>query len=124
MALTTLGNKVTEFQGFETIPVSHGLVVEYLSDEITSLCPVTGQPDWYTVHVVCRCRDKGLESKTLKLYLQSFRNRGLFCESLCETIHADIQGVLNPLSLSVALTQKSRGGIVLRVEKNTGEDDE
>lgn len=52
------------------------------SDEVTSLCPVTGQPDWETVHIEFEPGAYCIESKSLKLYLWSFREEGHFCEAL------------------------------------------
>jgi 7-cyano-7-deazaguanine reductase len=108
----SLGNKVTEFEKFETFsaPIySSWITME--SDEVTALCPVTSAPDWYIVKISYRSRLKCLESKTLKLYLQSFRNKGLFCEKFASTICGDLRQALDPEALVVTVIQKPRGGV-------------
>jgi len=69
-----LGKKVIEFQGLETFPAPDlcDLVV-MTSDEVTAVCPVTNQPDLYTVEIRYKPYNLCLESKSLKYYLQSFR---------------------------------------------------
>lgn len=86
--------------------------VEYVSDEVTAVCPITGQPDWYVVKINLRGSKKGIESKSLKLYLQSFREDGQFCEEFASTIAHDVwQAVEEPSSVGVQMIQKSRGGV-------------
>ncbi|MEO6457057.1 MAG: preQ(1) synthase [Chloroflexia bacterium] len=112
-----LGKDVTEFQGFDTFPTPPNMEsVTMTSDEVTSLCPITGQPDWYTVtiHYSPRSAEDGglcLESKSLKLYFQSFRNEGLFCEAFASKVADDIYEALKPLAATVTVVQKPRGGI-------------
>jgi 7-cyano-7-deazaguanine reductase len=65
------------------------------SDEVTSLCPVTGQPDWETVTIEYAPDQSCIESKSLKLYLWSFREEGLFCEALAAQIGQDIAPPVN-----------------------------
>lgn len=81
------------------------------SDEVTSLCPVTGQPDWETVTIEYAPDKLCVESKSLKLYLWSFRNEGCFCEALADTIANDFFDACKPLWCKVTVTQKPRGGI-------------
>ena len=108
----TLGSRVTHFQGFETFPTPPEVTeVTMVSDEVTAVCPVTGQPDWYTVEINYIPGQKCLESKTLKLYLQSFRNAGHFCEKLASIICRDLFEALEPHSIRVSIRQKSRGGV-------------
>ena len=110
----TLGSRVLEFKGFDTFP-KPDLVenVVLTSDEVTALCPVTGQPDWYTVEVAYQPRGLCLESKCFKLYLQSFRQKGLFCEALASDICLELAGVLNPHVIEVRIVQKPRGGVTI-----------
>lgn len=83
------------------------------SDEVTSLCPVTGQPDWETV-VIEYAPDKNcIESKSLKLYLWSYRNEGVFCEALASQIAQDVHSACEPFWCKVTVIQKPRGGIKL-----------
>lgn len=81
------------------------------SDEVTSLCPVTGQPDWDTVIIEYAPRSLCIESKSLKLYLWSFREEGIFCEALADRIAADIFAACQPGWCRVTVTQKPRGGV-------------
>lgn len=81
------------------------------TDEVTAVCPVTGQPDWYTITIDYLPKTLCLESKSLKLYFLAFRNRGIFCEMLAEEIAGDLYKVLEPLDIAVTVKQKSRGGI-------------
>jgi len=90
--------------------------IQFASDEVAAVCPVTGQPDWYTVSIRFRPNGKSLESKSLKLYLQAFKNTGIFCEMFADRICADITETINPLVLSVIVVQKSRGGITLTAQ--------
>jgi 7-cyano-7-deazaguanine reductase len=83
------------------------------SDEVTSLCPVTGQPDWETVTIEYAPDRSCIESKSLKLYLWSFREEGMFCEALAAQIARDIAAACQPLWVEVVVTQKPRGGVKL-----------
>jgi len=87
--------------------------VKYTSDEVTSLCPITGQPDWYTVEITLQNSRRGVESKSLKLYLQSFRNDGIFCEMFADTIAHDVMDATGATAVGVTVKQKSRGGITI-----------
>ena len=100
------------------------------SDEFTAVCPITGQPDWYTVEIRLMGPRYGIESKSLKLYLQSFRNEGAFCESLADIIATDVLQAVKRGGVTVTLTQKSRGGITIEARstqvqpERMGDDDE
>ena len=80
------------------------------SDEVTSLCPVTGQPDWETVRIEFEPGPYCIESKSLKLYLWSFREEGAFCEALAARIAQDVYEACKPAWVKVTVTQKPRGG--------------
>jgi 7-cyano-7-deazaguanine reductase len=113
-----LGHTVaTPQKKLETFPASPGLETVVLeSDEVTSLCPVTGQPDWETVRIEFAPEHSCLESKSLKLYLWSFRDQGVFCEALATQIAADVFTACAPRWVRVTVTQKPRGGITIRAE--------
>lgn len=112
--LKALGKKVTDFQGFDTFETPHGVcAVTCISDEVTAVCPVTGQPDWYQVEISYIPNKKCVESKTLKLYLQSFRNQGHFCEAFAAIIARDIHRALEAERVSVKVIQKPRGGVAI-----------
>ncbi|MGI6659122.1 MAG: preQ(1) synthase [Dethiobacteraceae bacterium] len=84
------------------------------SDEVTSLCPITGQPDWETVIIEYEPDQLCIESKSLKLYFWSFRQEGVFCEALAAQIANDIGAACKPHSCKVTVIQKPRGGITIR----------
>lgn len=110
--LKTLGAKVTKFQGLDTFPrPEHCKVVACVTDEVTAVCPVTGQPDWYKVEITYVPREVCVESKALKLYVQSFRDQGHFCEKFADIIAVDLNRALKPETIMVTVTQKARGGI-------------
>ena len=96
----------------EGIPGPKGFIrVAMTSDEVVSTCPVTGQPDFYTVTIEFMPGELIIESKSLKLYLRKFATMGIFCEQLSETIRGEIEEVIHPRDIVVTVVQKSRGGI-------------
>jgi 7-cyano-7-deazaguanine reductase len=96
-------------------------VITFETNEFTSLCPVTGQPDFATVTVIYKPNFKCVESKSLKLYLQSFRNEGGFIEDLSSRICCDLQVILNPKGIIVMITSMPRGGLSLKAESALGD---
>ena len=111
-----LGHAGSEhYAGLETFPnpgVSH---VSMTSDELVAVCPITGQPDFYTAAIEYWPQTLCLESKSLKLYLATYRNEGVFCEALAVRIRDDAAEVLELAAekVRVVLTQKARGGITI-----------
>jgi len=103
------------YAGLETFPNPGVASVEMRSDELTAVCPVTGQPDLYIATIAYRPRELCLESKSLKIYLSTFRNEGAFCEALAVQIRDDVTKVLElaPEDVQVTLEQKARGGITI-----------
>jgi 7-cyano-7-deazaguanine reductase len=101
------------YAGLETFPNPGVRHVEMCSDELTAVCPITGQPDLYTARIEYRPGASCLESKSLKLYLARFRNEGCFCEALAVRIRDDVAEALglDAGAVTVTLTQKARGGI-------------
>ena len=86
--------------------------VRFTTDEVTSLCPVTGQPDISSVVIDYRPDRRCIESKSLKLYLWSFRDRAVFCEALAVEIADEVVRSVEPHEVTVVVTQHVRGGIV------------
>lgn len=91
------------------------MVVELVCDEFTSLCPVTGQPDFGVLTIRYEPRGWLAESKSLKLYLWQFRERGIFSEELVAVIADDLLRQLRPAWIEVCGRFKSRGGIAIGV---------
>ena len=116
-----LGKDVREFKRLETFPRPDSVrEVRCISDEVSAVCPITSQPDWYTVEIVYAPSDRCLESKSLKLYLNTFRNKGVFCESLASEILGEIVRALEPVRCEVIVRQKSRGGISIVATASAG----
>lgn len=85
--------------------------VKIRAPEFTSLCPLTGQPDFATIVIEYVPRNLCVESKALKLYLNSFRNVGEFHESCVERISRDLVTLLDPRWMLVRGEFTPRGGI-------------
>ena len=83
-------------------------------DEFTSLCPMTGQPDHAKMEIVYVPGKKCVESKSLKLYLMSFRNSGEFHEDVCNRIANDLFKLLRPHYLRVYGDFASRGSLAIK----------
>jgi 7-cyano-7-deazaguanine reductase len=101
----------------DTVPWNHAdtdAVVEFSTDELTAICPVTGQPDFYELKLSYRPGSRLLESKAMKLYLWSFRDRGMFAEDMAASLLKDCVATCDPAEMTVDLTQKVRGGIKIR----------
>ena len=113
---TALGHAGSEhYAGLETFPNPGVELVEMTSDELTAMCPVTGQPDMYVASIEYAPGELCLESKSLKLYLARFRNEGAFCEALAVKIRDDVAEALglDQSRVTVTLEQKARGGITI-----------
>ena len=116
MEFVALGHAGSEhYAGLETFPNPGVREVEMTSDELTAVCPITAQPDFYVVRIVYHPDGLCLESKSLKLYLARFRNEGTFGEALAVRIRDDVAAVLelDASAVTVTLTQKARGGITI-----------
>ena len=111
-----LGHAGSEhYAGLETFPSPGIATVSMTSDELVAVCPITGQADMYVATIEFEPDKLCLESKSLKLYLASFRNEGVFCEALAVRIRDDVAKALElgPERVSVTLVQKARGGITI-----------
>ncbi|MDQ3858943.1 MAG: preQ(1) synthase [Actinomycetota bacterium] len=111
-----LGHAGSEhYAGLETFENPGVTRVEMTSDELTALCPITGQPDMYEATIDYAPQRLCLESKSLKLYLAHYRNEGTFCEALAVRIRDDVAEVLelDVAEVTVTLRQKARGGITI-----------
>ena len=103
------------YAGLETFPNPGVAVVEMVSDELTAVCPITSQPDFYRATIAYRPRGLCLESKSLKIYLSRFRDQGVFCEALAVQIRDEVAEALalDRADVDVTLVQKARGGITI-----------
>lgn len=108
-----LGKKINKpVRKLETFPKPPNVTtVTMKSDEVTSLCPVTGQPDWEKVEIEYAPDELCVESKSLKLYFWSFREEGVFCEAFADKIANDFYDACKPFWVKATVIQKPRGGI-------------
>jgi len=83
--------------------------------EFTSVCPKTGQPDFGKITLLYTPDKTCVELKSLKFYLQSFRNDGIFYENVTNRIHDDLVAVLSPRRLCLVGAFTPRGGIATTV---------
>ncbi len=116
MELTVLGQTVRHaIDHVEVFPApAHVTSVTFTNDELNSVCPVTQQPDLSTVVIEYEPDEWCVESKSLKLYLWSFRERAVFAEALAAEIAGEIMLTAAPKRVTVTLTQRPRGGIEVR----------
>lgn len=118
--LTLLGREVTEpVRRLETFPNRHPdreYWVTLKTDEFTCVCPMTGQPDFATLTIRYVPDQRVVESKSLKLYLWSFRNEGAFHEHVTNVILDDLVEALDPVRCEVTGEFNVRGGIAITVE--------
>src|SRR5205807_6811106 len=84
--------------------------VEFIFPEFTSVCPVTGQPDFATITIRYVPDRLCVEMKSLKLYFLAFRNKGIFYEAVVNTICDDLVAVLKPRKMTVIGAFNTRGG--------------
>ena len=104
-------------EGLDTAPWSPGdtdATVEFATNELMATCPITGQPDFYELKLSYRPKEALVESKSLKLNLWGFRDRGVFAEDLAATLLKDLVAACDPVEMTVDLTQQVRGGLQIR----------
>ena len=117
--LTILGQKAQPTKNLETFPNHHperDYVVTLRTHEFTCLCPKTGQPDFAELIIQYIPNQRIVESKSLKLYLWSFRNEGAFHEHVTNLILDDLVKVLEPRWCKVSARFAVRGGIAITVD--------
>lgn len=126
--LSHLGNK-TEYssdytpevlEAFDNKHQGKDYWVTFNCPEFTSLCPITSQPDFASIHISYIPDVKMVESKALKLYLFSFRNHGAFHEDCINIILNDLVKLMNPRYIEVTGIFTPRGGISIYPYSNYG----
>jgi 7-cyano-7-deazaguanine reductase len=90
-------------------------VIEIVCPEFTSVCPKTGQPDFGTLTFTYTPEARCVELKSLKMYLQAFRNEGIFYENVTNRILDDLVAVLQPRRMQLVAAFTPRGGISTNV---------
>lgn len=130
--VTLLGNTGTRYpdhyspEVLETFVNKHPgneYLVTFNCPEFTSLCPKTGQPDFARIIIRYIPREKMVESKSLKLYLFSFRNHGDFHEDCVNIIMKDLIRLMDPRYIEVTGIFTPRGGISINPFANHGDAD-
>ena len=128
-SLSLLGNQATKYptdyapEVLETFINKHPerrYLVSFICPEFTSLCPKTGQPDFAKIIINYVPREKMVESKSLKLYLFSFRNHGDFHEDCINIIMKDLVKLMQPKYIEVTGFFTPRGGISIYPYANYG----
>lgn len=89
--------------------------IEFVAEEFTSVCPMTGQPDFGTITVRYVPGERCIELRSFKFYLFTFRNRGVFYENVVNGICDDIVAAIAPRRATVVGNFRARGGITARV---------
>jgi len=110
-----------ELETFENANGQRNYWITFETSEFTSLCPITGQPDFATIKIEYIPEALCVESKSLKLYLFSFRQTGTFYEEIVNRIYTDLDGLLKPRRLVVNGAFTARGGIVSSVKIDSAE---
>lgn len=127
--LSLLGNQGTKYdysynpevlEVFENKHPDNDYFVKFNCPEFTSLCPITGQPDFATIYISYIPSVKMVESKSLKLYLFSFRNHGDFHEDCMNIIMKDLIKIMDPKYIEVWGKFTPRGGISIDPYCNYG----
>ena len=127
--ITHLGSQKTHYpdqyapgilEVFDNKHPGNDYFVKFICPEFTSLCPITGQPDFATIHIRYIPEQKMVEGKSLKLYLFSFRNHGDFHEDCINIIMKDLIGLMQPKYIEVFGEFTPRGGIAIHPFANYG----
>lgn len=127
--LTLLGNKNVKYdtdynpgllETFENKHPENDYWVKFNCPEFTSLCPITGQPDFANIIITYVPAKRMVESKSLKLYLFSFRNHGDFHEDCVNIIMKDLIRLMDPKYIEVTGIFTPRGGISIYPYANYG----
>lgn len=130
--ISLLGNKNVVYphdydpgllETFENKHPENEYVVTFDCPEFTTLCPMTGQPDFGNIIISYIPRQRMVESKSLKLYLFSFRNHGDFHEDCVNIIMKDLWKLMDPKYIEVKGLFMPRGGISIYPFANMGDED-
>jgi 7-cyano-7-deazaguanine reductase len=109
-------------ESFDNKHPEHDYRVKFNCPEFTALCPITGQPDFATIYIGYIPDNKLVESKSLKLYLFSFRNHGSFHEDCINIIMKDLIQLLDPKYIEVLGKFLPRGGLSIDPYCNYGKE--
>jgi 7-cyano-7-deazaguanine reductase len=102
-------------------PAGDASIIEHVNEEFTSVCPVTGHPDFGRVVIRYQPSKVCVELKSLKLYCQAYRNQGIYYEAVTGQIRDHLQALMKPVWLQVVTEWKGRGGIHSRILASAGD---
>lgn len=102
---------MAEIETFDNPHPNRDYVITHVAPEFTSVCPKTGQPDFGTIEIEYVADKLCVELKSLKFYLQSYRNVGVFYEDVINRIMDDLVAALSPRRLTVTGRFTPRGGM-------------
>ncbi len=105
----------TMLETFENQYPEREYTIRIVCPEFTSVCPKTGQPDYGTLTIEYVPAAKCLELKSLKMYLQQYRNMGIYYETVANRILDDLTAVIKPRKMTLAAAFNARGGITTTV---------
>ncbi|NBB95294.1 MAG: NADPH-dependent 7-cyano-7-deazaguanine reductase QueF [Planctomycetes bacterium] len=100
-----------ELKTFDNPHPGRDYVIRHVAPEFTSVCPKTGQPDFGTIEIEYVAARRCVELKSLKFYLQGFRNEGVFYEDVVNRILDDLVAALQPRRMTVTGAFTPRGGM-------------
>ena len=100
-----------EIETFPNPNIERNYVIQHIAEEFTSVCPKTGHPDYATMVLTYVPNETCVELKAYKLYLQAFRNEGIFYEAVTNKICDDMVALLVPRYLRIEARFSGRGGI-------------
>src|SRR5512139_2725308 len=104
-------NKLKLLEAFDNSFPKRNYLIVHTANEFTSLCPKTGQPDFGIITISYIANKKCIELKSLKYYLQSFRNEGIFYEDVINRILEDLVSAVKPKWMEIKGDFSVRGGL-------------
>jgi 7-cyano-7-deazaguanine reductase len=110
LAAEEIANPISILDTFANPFPQRDYQIEFVFPEFTSVCPVTGQPDFATITITYIPDKRCVEMKSLKLYFFSFREKGIFYEAVTNSILDDLVKTLQPRSMTVVGRFNARGG--------------
>src|SRR5512132_3562362 len=110
LSAAQIRNPRTILDAFDNPRPQRDYTIKFTFPEFTSVCPVTGQPDFATITITYVPDRKCVEMKSLKLYFFAYRNKGIFYEAVTNTILDDLVAVLKPKRMTVIGEFAVRGG--------------
>ena len=111
-----MSDQLNILESFDNPNINKDYLIKIKVPEFTCLCPKTGQPDFAIVYIRYIPKDLCVELKSLKLYIASYRNIGVFHEAVTNKICNDLATIINPNYLEIKIKFNVRGGIYTEVQ--------